>query len=116
MGALWLLVPDSCCGSLVAGLAELAAKSDSSEEVGEEPGPGLEAEEGWEEGSASEAGMGPGQAVSHQLPSGSDSSEAGSSWNRFPGCARAELLNKGSNKYCKIWDLFYQWLDRKTEK
>ncbi|ETE69530.1 hypothetical protein L345_04672, partial [Ophiophagus hannah] len=67
-----------CLGGVVARwwLTELAAELDNSEEVGEEPAPFLEAEEGSDEGSASDAEMGPGQAGSHQLPSGSDSSEA----------------------------------------
>uniref|UniRef100_A0A670ZSB4 Amino acid transporter n=1 Tax=Pseudonaja textilis TaxID=8673 RepID=A0A670ZSB4_PSETE len=49
---------------------------DNSEEVGEEPRPVLEAEEGSVEGSASEAEVGPGQAGSQHLPLGSDSREA----------------------------------------
>ncbi|ETE59436.1 hypothetical protein L345_14837, partial [Ophiophagus hannah] len=70
---------------VVAPLAELPAELDT-EEVGEERGPVLEAGEGSDEGSASEAEMGPGQAGSHQLPSGSDST-----------CTCAELPEEGNN-------------------
>ncbi|ETE70791.1 hypothetical protein L345_03410, partial [Ophiophagus hannah] len=64
-------------------LAKMAAELDS-EEVGEEHGPVLEAEEGLDKGYALEAEMGPGQSGSHQLPSESNRSEAGEQLEPVP--------------------------------